>query len=122
MFTKSRTRERHVLYRTKHLQPRTKDEPQVSAPQQKLKAYNQEARARAKVMLIGGGGLGGESGEAEVRKGIGALLIFDHDVVELSNLNRQFGSLVIPGSHNAMISGQIRNARISPAGFFETNV
>ena len=36
-------------------------------------------------------------------------------------LTTNFGSLVIPGIHNSMISGQIRNARISPAGFFETN-
>ena len=90
MSIKSRTPKRHVLYRTKHLQPRTKDERAVSAPQQKLTGYDQEARARAKVILIGGGGLGGESGEAEVRKGIGTLVIFDHDMVELSNLNRQF--------------------------------
>ena len=36
-------------------------------------------------------------------------------------LSTESGSLVIPGIHNSMISGQIRNVRISPAGFFETN-
>jgi len=40
-------------------------------------------------ILIGAGGLNGEVGQALSRKGIGALKILDHDVVELSNLNRQ---------------------------------
>jgi molybdopterin-synthase adenylyltransferase len=37
----------------------------------------------------GGGGAGGEIGEALVRKGVGTLVIFDHDLVELTNLPRQ---------------------------------
>jgi hypothetical protein len=32
-----------------------------------------------------------------------------------------FGSLVITGLHNSMLFKQIRNTRLSPAGFFETN-
>lgn len=39
--------------------------------------------------MIGAGGLGGEIGEGLLRKGIRCLKIFDHDAVELSNLNRQ---------------------------------
>lgn len=60
------------------------------ASQQKLKGYDHEALADADITLIGGGGLGSEIGEALTRKGIGTLIIFDHDHVELSNLNRQF--------------------------------
>jgi len=90
MSIKSRIREQHVLYRSKHLQPRTKDERGVAAPQVRLKGFNQQALAEADITLIGGGGLASEIGEAFVRKGVGRLTIFDHDVVELSNLNRQF--------------------------------
>lgn len=39
--------------------------------------------------MIGAGGLGGEIGEGLLRKGVRCLKIFDGDVVELSNLNRQ---------------------------------
>ncbi len=78
------------MYRTTYLQPRTKGERAVSAPQVSLKHYDQEARSKARIILIGGGGLGSEIAEAEVRKGIGTIAIFDPDVVELSNLNRQF--------------------------------
>jgi molybdopterin/thiamine biosynthesis adenylyltransferase len=82
IFSKSRIPEQHVLYRTKHLAG-------VEDRQQKLKGFNQEALATAKVILIGAGGLGSEIGEALVRKGVGTLVIFDHDSVELTNLNRQ---------------------------------
>jgi molybdopterin-synthase adenylyltransferase len=71
------------VYRTKQLLG-------VTDRQQKLKGFSQQALATAKVILIGAGGLGGEIGEALVRKGVGTLTICDHDEVELSNLNRQF--------------------------------
>jgi molybdopterin-synthase adenylyltransferase len=61
----------------------------VTAPQEKLKGYSQKATREADIKLIGGGGLGGEIGEALVRKGIGTLTIFDPDIVEVSNLGRQ---------------------------------
>lgn len=41
------------------------------------------------MVLIGAGGLNGEVGHGLARKGVGRLTIFDHDVVELSNLARQ---------------------------------
>lgn len=40
-------------------------------------------------LLIGGGGIGGESAEGCCRKGIGALTVVEHDIVEITNLNRQ---------------------------------
>jgi molybdopterin/thiamine biosynthesis adenylyltransferase len=80
MFTKSR--QALVMYRTKQLLG-------VEDRQQKLKGFNQEALAKARVILIGAGGLGGEIGEGLVRKGVGTIVFFDHDLVELTNLNRQ---------------------------------
>lgn len=41
------------------------------------------------VVVSGVGGMGGVAAEALVRMGIGKLTIVDHDVYELSNLNRQ---------------------------------
>jgi len=83
------------MYRTKQLLG-------VEDRQVRLKGFNQQALAAAKVIMIGAGGLGGEIGEALVRKGVGTLSLFDFDVVDLSNLNRQlFGKndLGKPKSH-----------------------
>lgn len=43
----------------------------------------------ARVAVFGLGGVGGHAAEALVRTGIGALSIFDHDTVDITNLNRQ---------------------------------
>jgi molybdopterin/thiamine biosynthesis adenylyltransferase len=51
--------------------------------------FNQQALADSRIILIGAGGLGGEIGEALVRKGIGHLIILDPDIAEPSNLSRQ---------------------------------
>lgn len=58
--------------------------------QARIPGFNQGKLASATVVLIGAGGLGGEIGEGLVRKGVGGIKIFDADVVEPSNLNRQF--------------------------------
>ena len=73
MFTQSKAL---VIYRTKQLLG-------VEDRQQKLKGFNQEALAKARVIIIGAGGLGGEIGEGLVRKGVGTIVFFDHDLVEL---------------------------------------
>src|SRR5712691_11839630 len=77
------------VYRTKHLKPRSKDDPTVDDRQREIPGFKPESLPPTKVILIGAGGLGGEIGEALVRKGVGTLVIFDHDLVELTNLNRQ---------------------------------
>lgn len=77
------------MYRTKHVKPKSQDDPTVDDRQQGVPGFNPAALSSAKVILIGAGGLGGEIGEAQVRKGVGTLVIFDHDMVELTNLNRQ---------------------------------
>ncbi len=45
--------------------------------------------AKARVAVFGVGGVGGFVIEALARSGVGALDIFDHDIIALSNLNRQ---------------------------------
>lgn len=46
-----------------------------------------------KVAVIGVGGVGGYVAEALARSGIGALVLVDHDVVSITNLNRQIIAL-----------------------------
>ena len=45
--------------------------------------------AKARVAVFGLGGVGGSAVEALARSGVGALDLFDDDVVSLTNLNRQ---------------------------------
>ena len=52
-----------------------------------------ERLSRARVALFGVGGVGGFAGEALIRAGIGAIDLFDDDVVCPSNLNRQLIAL-----------------------------
>src|ERR1043166_1642239 len=61
----------------------------VTHRQELLAGFNQTALENARVILIGGGGIGSEIGEGLTRKGVGYLSIFDHDTIEITNLNRQ---------------------------------
>src|ERR1041384_3031447 len=61
----------------------------VTDRQELIDGFDQRALERATGILIGAGGIGSEVGEGLVRKGVGRLLIFDHDVVDFTNLNRQ---------------------------------
>lgn len=54
-----------------------------------ISGFNQERLNAATVVLVGAGGLGGEIGEGLARKGIGRIKLFDADLVEATNLNRQ---------------------------------
>lgn len=47
----------------------------------------------AKVLVVGVGGVGGHCAESLVRSGVGNLYICDHDVVSLTNKNRQLSAL-----------------------------
>jgi adenylyltransferase/sulfurtransferase len=49
----------------------------------------QEALSKKSVAIVGLGALGSVSAELLVRAGVGKLVLFDHDVVELQNLQRQ---------------------------------
>ena len=52
-------------------------------------AKGQEKLKRAKVIIAGAGGLGSVSAAYLTVAGVGRIRVVDHDVVELSNLNRQ---------------------------------
>ena len=52
-----------------------------------------EKLSRARVAIFGIGGVGGYVCEALARSGVGALDLFDRDVVSLSNINRQIIAL-----------------------------
>ena len=56
-----------------------------------------ERLSRCRVAVFGIGGVGGYVVEALARSGVGALDLIDHDVVSLSNLNRQ-----ILATHNTL--------------------
>jgi len=45
------------------------------------------------VLVVGLGGVGGYAVEALVRSGIGNIILIDHDMVDITNLNRQIISL-----------------------------
>lgn len=58
--------------------------------QSKVPGFSQEKMSQLKVLIAGAGALGGEIAEGLVRKGVGRLTILDFDVVQVTNLNRQF--------------------------------
>jgi molybdopterin/thiamine biosynthesis adenylyltransferase len=57
--------------------------------QERIAGFNQNSLAQAHAVIIGNGGIGGETGEGLARKGMGAMTCVDHDIVEFTNLNRQ---------------------------------
>lgn len=56
-------------------------------------AESLERLSKAKVAVFGIGGVGSFAAEALARSGIGALLLVDHDLVSITNLNRQLHAL-----------------------------
>ena len=76
-------------YTTKALSPVHPAETPVFGRTKSVPGYSHAALCSSSAILVGAGGLNGEIGHALIRKGIGKLTIFDHDYVELSNLNRQ---------------------------------
>ena len=57
--------------------------------QRKIAGFDQEVFSRSSVVCIGAGGLISHIAPTVVRKGIGTISLFDDDMVEASNLNRQ---------------------------------
>ena len=88
MITFSRSK-RFRSYTCKDLKPKHPAEIGVSGRQEAITGFDQQKLRSLKVILIGGGGICGEVGEGLVRKGVGEIVIFDNDIVEMSNLNRQ---------------------------------
>lgn len=52
-----------------------------------------EKLAACKVAIFGLGGVGSFTAEALARTGVGALLLVDHDIVDVTNINRQLHAL-----------------------------
>ncbi len=86
MFSKSRSYKR---IKTRKIISCDKDIASVSNRQNLLPDFSQKAIEESHVIMIGGGGIGAELTEGLARKGIGKLTIYDHDDIEMSNLNRQ---------------------------------
>ena len=66
---------------------------QFSRTRMLLGGKNMDKLARARVAVIGLGGVGGYALEALVRSGVGAFELVDGDTVTLTNLNRQIIAL-----------------------------
>ena len=68
------------------------DEPDLKRYERQIKIFGEEGQERlrkAKVTIAGAGGLGSVSAAYLTVAGVGRIRVVDHDVVELSNLNRQ---------------------------------
>jgi molybdopterin/thiamine biosynthesis adenylyltransferase len=57
--------------------------------QERIPGFNQAAFSRGRVVCVGAGGIISQIAPTLVRKGIGKIVLVDHDIVEPSNLNRQ---------------------------------
>eukprot|EP00128_Syssomonas_multiformis_P015198 Colp12_sorted_trinity150504_noHs@7459 len=57
--------------------------------QQVLRVWDQENVRKQKLLILGVGGMGSWFAMSMARLGVGALILFDFDFVEASNLNRQ---------------------------------
>lgn len=58
-----------------------------------LGVHNVQLLSKKTVAVVGIGGVGGYVAEALARSGVGRLILIDHDVVSLTNLNRQIIAL-----------------------------
>lgn len=86
--------------------------------------FDHKALSDAYVLLVGGGGLGGQISRTLVRKGIGELDIVDPDFVEITNCNRQpFGKddLFEPKAHRlAMVAAREATDRTVVTGIHKS--
>lgn len=75
--------------------------------------------ANSGVVVIGLGGVGSFAAEALARAGVGRLRLVDHDVVEISNINRQLPALTSTiGQAKALVMAR-RVAEINPSARVE---
>ena len=98
----------------------------MSIPQEHIRTamlVGEEALSRyrgARVAVFGVGGVGGYVCEGLARAGIGALDLFDHDAVSLSNINRQIIALHSTVGRNKVDVMRERIADINPDCRVET--
>lgn len=69
---------------------------------------------RAKIAVLGLGGVGGAACEALLRAGVGNLLLFDGDTVSESNLNRQLFATAQTIGMPKVLAAQMRLHSINP--------
>jgi adenylyltransferase/sulfurtransferase len=81
---------RSATYTTTRLEPSFDGEDGVHARDALVQGSVQASREKASLLLVGAGGLCGPVARGLARKGFGRVTVLDDDVVELSNLNRQF--------------------------------
>jgi molybdopterin/thiamine biosynthesis adenylyltransferase len=79
-----------AVYKSKPIETTGLSERGVHSSQIEIRGFNQGKIHDTRVLVVGGGGLGGEVGHGLARKGFREIHIFDPDFVEPSNLNRQF--------------------------------
>lgn len=88
---RSADRTRPLVLHCRSVVPKdARDEAGVADRQARVPGFSQEALSKLRVLIVGAGAFGGEIAEGLVRKGVGALTILDFDIVEMSNLARQF--------------------------------
>ena len=68
---------------------RGKAVPGAADRQRRIPGFDQEIFSRSHVMCVGAGGIISQIAPTLCRKGMGTITLFDDDVVETSNLNRQ---------------------------------
>lgn len=78
---------RAKTYRTSPIRKRLL--PELNRTQAKIPGFDLASLQQATVVLVGAGGIGSLVAMMLARKGIGRLILVDHDLVELSNCTRQ---------------------------------
>lgn len=73
-----------------------------------------EILSNSTVIVVGVGGVGGACAEALVRAGVGRLVLVDHDVVEITNINRQLFATNDTIGIKKVIAGKERLLSINP--------
>jgi len=79
-----------VAWKTKGLKPQHLGEHEVHDRHNLVQGWDQEKIHNSKIAIVGCGGLGGIFSWCLARMGIGSLLICDSDIIQLSNLSRQY--------------------------------
>lgn len=65
-------------------------EPDLFARHEGIPAHDQPLLRKARIVLVGGGGLNSWAGMGLARSGAGSLTVIDHDRADRTNLSRQF--------------------------------
>ncbi|MGE5391554.1 MAG: HesA/MoeB/ThiF family protein [Deltaproteobacteria bacterium] len=84
-----------------------------------ITAKEQLVLAQSTAAIIGCGGLGGHVLEQLTRMGVGNILVWDYDVFEEHNLNRQLLSNIDSIGHSKVETAEVRVASLNPAVRFE---